>query len=81
MHTWKIVLVGTVLAAAMIVTMVRYGSNAFERVGGNAITAHAIESRQPISAVPDPITPSKHDRDDKTSDSEHGWGPFRTVDW
>jgi hypothetical protein len=81
MHSSKIVIVGTVVAVAMIVTMVRYGSNAFEGVGGNALTAHAIESRQPVSAVPDPIKPSNYARDGKTSDSEHGWGPFRTVDW
>jgi hypothetical protein len=81
MQTWKIVIVGTVVAVAMIVTMVRYRSNAFEGVGGNALTAHAIESRQPVSAVTDPVKPSNDARDGKTSDSEHGWGPFRAVDW
>jgi hypothetical protein len=40
-----------------------------------------MDSRQPVSTVTNPITPSKVIPDSRTSGSEHGWGPFRTVDW
>jgi hypothetical protein len=75
------VLVGAVLSAALIVTTVRHDSNDVGRVGGNALAANGTDSRQPMSAIGGPITPSENPRDGMTSDREHGWGPFRTVDW
>jgi hypothetical protein len=81
MRTWKIVFAGTVLAAALIVTIVRHGSNAFEHGKGNALAGYGTDSRQPILAVTDPITPSENGRDGKPLVSEHGWGLIRTTDW
>jgi hypothetical protein len=80
-HTWKIALVGTILGAAVIGAAIHYSSNPFGRAGGNALAAHGMDSRQPVSTVTNPITPSKVIPDSRTSGSEHGWGPFRTVDW
>lgn len=81
MRTWKIVFAGTVLAAALIVTIVRHGSNAFEHGNGNALAGYGTDSRQPILAATDPTTPSENGRDGKPLDREHRWGPIRTIDW
>jgi hypothetical protein len=80
MRVWKMLFVGTILAAASLVAIVHHGSHAFGPVGGAALAVHEIGSRQPVSAVPDPITPSENSRSAKATENEP-WGPFRTVDW
>ena len=81
MHPWKLVAVGTIVAAALIVAFVRQGPHAFEHVGSTAPAAHITDSRQSTSAVTDPITPSENAGGGKASGSGYGWGPFRAVDW
>ena len=82
MQTWKLLLLGTALGAAVVGTVVPYNYNPFAPMGDNAIAASGINSRQPISAPADLIAPSKETRDNiKTFDSREGWGPFSKVDW
>jgi hypothetical protein len=77
MYNWKIVFVATVLSAALTVTIVHHGSDAFGRVGDRAVAG----SRQPAVAATNPVTPTDNADKRRTPDSEFGWGPFRTVDW
>jgi hypothetical protein len=82
MQTWKLLLLGTVLGAAVVGVIVPYNYNPFAPMGDNAIAASRIDSRPPISAPADLIAASKETRDNiKTFDSKEGWGPFSKVDW
>jgi hypothetical protein len=80
MGNWKMFFLGAAFGSTLAVAIVHYNSNAFGPIGGAALAGHPTDSRQPTSAVTDPIKPSKDARGAKTTDNEP-WGPFRTVDW
>jgi hypothetical protein len=72
-QTWKIVLVCIVLSAASIIALAHNDS---KRVAGGRTTGLAAKqtrSQQSTSVEKSP--------DSAKSDSEYGWGPFRTTDW
>lgn len=73
MRTWKIVLACIALGAASIFALAHNGSNS--DVGGRTtgLIAKHTRSQQSTSAEKAP--------DGAKSDSEYGWGPFRTTDW
>jgi hypothetical protein len=77
-RTWKIILVGALLSAALIVTIAYSG---FQH--GKTIADHVANSRQNIqqvSPMADPTTSPEHAATRKTPDIEP-WGPVRAVDW
>ena len=80
LQIWKIALVSAIVGAAVTAAGIHYSFIPFGRGDGHALAAHGMDSRSPV-AVPDPVISSQNSSDIKTSDSEHGWGPFRTVDW
>jgi hypothetical protein len=65
MRAGKLILVGTVLGSALIVTIVSQGS---------------LHFGQPTSVTTDAPAPRENVSQDHTPDVEP-WGPFRTVDW
>ena len=77
MHTWKIILVGALLSAALIVTI------AHNLKRDKTIADHVANSPQlvqQVSPTADPTTSPEHVDTRKTSDIEP-WGPVRAVDW
>ncbi len=71
MRTWKIALTGAILGAALILTVVRYGSSASGHAG-NPLTDG--NSHPATSVVANPIIPA-------SAADKHGWGPVRATDW
>jgi archaellum component FlaG (FlaF/FlaG flagellin family) len=76
MRTTKVVFIGTILVAALIVTMIGYGAGSFERSGASALAAHGTNTRQTASFVTDPIKPAETAVGDKITEAS-----IRTVDW
>ena len=77
MRTWKIILVGALLSAALIVTI------AHNLKRDKPIADHVAKSPKQVQQVPptaDPTTSPEHVDTRKTSDIEP-WGPVRAVDW
>jgi hypothetical protein len=72
-RTWKIVLACAALSAASIFALAHNGSNSV--VGGRttSLTAQQTRSQQSTSAEKAAVGAK--------SDTEYGWGPFRTTDW
>jgi hypothetical protein len=77
MRTCKIIVVGAVLRAALIVT-IAVTSNGFE--SGRTIADHATNSHQQQISLVDPVTPPEKTDIGQTPNTEP-WGPFRTTDW
>jgi hypothetical protein len=77
MRTWKIIVVGTVLRAALIAPIAVTASYGFEH--GRTIADHATNSHQQISLV-DSMTPPEKTDIGQAPNTEP-WGPFRTTDW
>jgi len=76
-RTWKIILVGALLSAALIVTI------AHNLKRDKTIADHVANSPQQVqqvSPMADQITSPEHVDTRKTSDIEP-WGPVRAVDW
>jgi hypothetical protein len=76
-RTWKIILVGAHLSAALIVTI------AHNLKRDKPIADHVAKSPKQVQQVPptaDPTTSPEHVDTRKTSDIEP-WGPVRAVDW
>ncbi len=73
MRTWKIALACAALSAASIFALAHNGSNSV--VGGRttSLTAQQTRSQQSTSAEKAAVGAK--------SDTEYGWGPFRTTDW
>jgi cytoskeletal protein RodZ len=77
MRTWKIILVGALLSAALIVTI------AHNLKRDTTIADHVANSPQQVQQVSptaDPTTSAERVDTRKTSDIEP-WGPVRVVDW
>jgi hypothetical protein len=77
MRTWKIILVGALLSAALIVTI------AHNLKRDRTIADHVANSPQQVQQVSptaDPTTSAERVDTRKTSDIEP-WGPVRVVDW
>ena len=77
MRTWKIILVGALLSAALIVTV------AHNLKRDKTIADHLANSPQQVQQVlpmADPPTSPERVDTRKTSDIEP-WGPVRAVDW
>jgi hypothetical protein len=72
MRSWKIIVLGAVLAAALIAAITHQGSDGLARGG-------VADQIQRISPVADPGAVRKLETD-KASETEP-WGPFRTTDW
>jgi hypothetical protein len=76
-RTWKIILVGALLSAALIVTV------AHNLKRDKTIADHLANSPQQVQQVlpmADPPTSPERVDTRKTSDIEP-WGPVRAVDW
>jgi cytoskeletal protein RodZ len=76
-HTWKIILVGALLSAALIVTI------AHNLKRDKTIADHVANSPQQVqqvSPMADPTTSPERVDTRKTSDIEPS-GPVRAVDW
>jgi hypothetical protein len=81
MRTWKIVAVGTVLSAGLIVAIAHQGSNGLEHSKAVADqTTNSHQQIQQISTVAHPVALLEKTDASKASDTEP-WGPFRSVDW
>ena len=77
MRAWKIILVGALLSAALIVTIAHISKR------DKRITDHVANSPQQvqrISPIAYPTTSQERVDTRKTSDIEP-WGPVRAVDW
>ena len=77
MRSWKIILVGALLSAALIVAI------AHNLKRDKTIADHVANSPQQVQQVSptaDPTTSPEHVDTRKTSDIEP-WGPVRAVDW
>jgi len=77
MRTWKIILVGALLSAALIVTIAHISKR------DKTIVDHAANSHQQVQQVSptsDPTTSPEHVDTRNTSDIGP-WGPVRAVDW
>ena len=80
MCSWKIIVLGAVLAAALIVAFTHQGSDGLARGGvADQATDYSQQQIQRISPVADPGALRKLETD-KASETEP-WGPFRTTDW
>jgi hypothetical protein len=77
MRSWKIIVVGGVLRAALIATIAVTASNGFEH--GRTIADHATNSHQQISLVASVTGPEKTDI--SQAPNTEPWGLFRTTDW
>ena len=77
MHTWKIILVGALLSAALIVT-IAHNLKRDKTIADHV--ANSLEQVQQVSPTSDPTTSPEHVDTRKTSDIEP-WGPVRSVDW
>jgi hypothetical protein len=77
MRTWKIVLVGALLSAALIATIAHISKR--DKTIGDHV-ANSPQQTQQVSPMADPITSPEHVDTRKTSDIEP-WGPVRAVDW
>ena len=77
MRNWKIILLGGLLSAALIVTI------AHSPKRDKTIADHVANPLQPVqqvSPMADPTTSPERVDSRKTSDIEP-WGPVRAVDW
>ena len=80
MCSWKIIVLGAVLAAALIVAFTHQGSDGLARGGAtDQATDYSQQRIQGISPVADPGAIRALEID-KASETEP-WGPFRTTDW
>ena len=77
MRTWKIILVGALLSAALIVT-VAHNLKRDKTIADHV--ANSPQQVQQVSPTADPTTSPKRVDTRKTSDIEP-WGPVRAVDW
>ena len=77
MRTWKIILVGALLSAALIVT-VAHNLKRDKTIADHL--ANSPQQVQQISPTADPTTSPERVDTRKTSDIEP-WGPVRAVDW
>ena len=77
MHTWKIILVGALLSAALIVT-VAHNLKRDKTIADHV--ANSPQQVQQVSPTADPTTSPERVDSRKTSDIEP-WGPVRAVDW
>jgi len=76
-RTWKIILVGALLSAALIVTIahnLKRDKTIADHVGNSP------QQVQQVSPTADPTTSPERVDSRKTSDIEP-WGPVRAVDW
>ena len=72
MRNWKIFSIAAALGAILMVLIVRQGSNA----------AHHAEVVAPPVGSSEIAQSSRPERlDERKSDRDYGWGPFRTTDW
>ena len=71
LRTWKIVLAFIALSAASMLALVHKGSNTVTS-NTTGLAAKHMRSQHSMAA---------NAADDGKSDSEYGWGPFRTTDW
>jgi hypothetical protein len=71
MQTWKLVLACIALSAVSIFALAHNNSHS---VAGGTVAVAARNAQSPQSTPPVIKIPEK-------SDSEYGWGPFRTTDW
>jgi len=76
-RTWKIILVGALLSAALIVT-INHSLKRDKTVADHV--ANSPEQVQQVSPTADPTSSPEHVDTRKTSDIEP-WGPVRAVDW
>ena len=77
MRTWKIILVGALLSAALIVT-IAHNLKRDKTIGDHV--ANSPQQVQQVSRTADPTTSPERVDTRKTSDIEP-WGPVRAVDW
>ena len=77
MRTWKIILVGALLSAALIVTIAHNLKR--EKTIADHV-ANPPQQVQQVSPTADPTTSPERVDSRKTSDIEP-WGPVRAVDW
>jgi hypothetical protein len=80
MRSWKIIVLGAVLTAALIAAITRQSSGGLARGGvTDRATNYSQQQIQRISPVADPGALRKLETDN-ASETEP-WGPFRTTDW
>ena len=77
MRTWKIILVGALLSAALIVT-IAHNLKRDKTIADHV--AKSLQQVQQVSPMADLTTSPEHVDTRKTSDIEP-WGPVRAVDW
>jgi hypothetical protein len=78
MRTWKIVVVGTVISAALVGAIAHHGSRGIARGVGTDRTINSRQQTQPIL----PLAFSSPGKSDIGRRPEtEPWGPFRTTDW
>ena len=77
MRTWKIILVGALLSAGLIVTMV-HNLKRDKTIADHV--ANSPQQVQHVSPTADPTTSPEHVDTRKPSDIEP-WGPVRAADW
>jgi hypothetical protein len=77
MRTWKIILVGGLLSAALIV-IITHSPKRDKTVADHV--ANPLQPVQQVSPMVDPTTSPEHVDTRKTSEIEP-WGPVRAVDW
>jgi hypothetical protein len=78
-YTWKRALIGAAVIVAMAGTMAVYGSRPFGG-SGTVLAAPRLDSPHQIAAT-EQVTPNGMRARDNAPGAEHGWGPFRLVDW
>ena len=78
MSTWKIIVFGTILRAAFIVTIAVAASNGFEL--GKTVADFATSSRQQQMSVVDLVSTAEKIDIGEIFNPEPS-GPFRTTDW
>ena len=78
MRTWKIIVFGTILRAAFIVTIAIAASNGFEL--DRTVADHATSSRHQQMSVVDLVSRAEKIDIGEMPNTEP-WGPFRTTDW
>jgi hypothetical protein len=80
MRTWKIILVGALLSAALIVTIAHSPKRDKTIADHVANPPQQVQQVQQVSPTAGPATSPEHVDTRKTSDIEP-WGPVRAVDW
>jgi hypothetical protein len=79
MRSWKVIVLGAVLTAALIAAISHQGSDGLARGGVTDRATNHSQQVQRISPVADPGALRKLETDN-ASETEP-WGPFRTTDW